>query len=550
MAASQPFGFSCKGGLNTNLSQLELLQQPGAATELINFEVDPDGGYRRINGFIATGSAKPNGTNTILGLMAYAGGLIVCSGTGIFWTVDFVSWTQINRGTITGGEKTYTEFTGQSLVARTGQGRCSISIYEGNLSPYGEVVICDGVNAPFYFYVKGTGGANDSTRRYVSGPLVDHSHQTLGASSVSTVHGQQLVVGGTATDPNEIYTSALNDISDFAGTGSNAIRLADKVVGLKSFRGDLIVFCKNSIYRVVSLESADAQTAVVPITKNIGCLDANSIQEIGGDLVFLAPDGIRTLAGTARIGDVELTSVSRNIQNIISKITKAAVPYDISSVVIRNKSQYRLFYSKAGDSPAIARGIIGTFTGQGYEWSETCGIEAVATTSELSNTGGREQVFHGDRLGQVYFHDLGNKFIHAGIDANIKSAYQSPSLDFGDMGTRKTIQYVKISATPDDDNITVAAEPKLSVSFDFEDTNIQQPPTYTLPSIYPVAEFALSRFSNDSFTSYFGASDNPLIRQPVQGSCYSSSYKISSEDQLSPYTINGLYINYVPAGRR
>ena len=26
--------------------------------------------------------------------------------------------------------------------------------------------------------------------------------------------------------------------------------------------------------------------------ENIGCLDGKSIQEIGGDLVFLAPDGI------------------------------------------------------------------------------------------------------------------------------------------------------------------------------------------------------------------------------------------------------------------
>jgi len=289
---------------------------------------------------------------------------------------------------------------------------------------------------------------------------------------------------------------------------------------------------------------------VVPITKNIGCVDQFSIQEIGGDLVFLAPDGIRTLAGTSRIDDVELTSVSRNIQNIISRITRSTVPYTISSLVLRNKSQYRLFYNKAGQAPAITRGIIGTFTGQGYEWSETCGIESVASTSELLSTGGGEAAYHGDRLGQVYIHDSGNKFVHSGTDTNIKAEYQSPSLDFGDMGTRKTIQYVKISATPDDNNITVAAEPKLSVAFDFEDTNIQQPPTYTLPSIYPVAEFGVSRFSNDTFTSYFGASDNPLIRQPVQGSCYSSAYKISSEDQLSPYTINGLYINYVPAGRR
>ena len=41
---SQPFGISCRGGLNTNLNQLQMLRQPGLATRLRNFEVDPDGG--------------------------------------------------------------------------------------------------------------------------------------------------------------------------------------------------------------------------------------------------------------------------------------------------------------------------------------------------------------------------------------------------------------------------------------------------------------------------------------------------------------------------
>ena len=62
---SQPWGYSCKGGLNVNLNQLEMLQNPGAATRLRNFEVDPDGGYRRIDGFTPFGDTKPNGSNTI-----------------------------------------------------------------------------------------------------------------------------------------------------------------------------------------------------------------------------------------------------------------------------------------------------------------------------------------------------------------------------------------------------------------------------------------------------------------------------------------------------
>ena len=78
---SQPFGVSCRGGLNTNLNQLEMLRQPGLATRLRNFEVDPDGGYRRINGFTLFGgssAARPNTTQDVLGCFVYAEGVIVC----------------------------------------------------------------------------------------------------------------------------------------------------------------------------------------------------------------------------------------------------------------------------------------------------------------------------------------------------------------------------------------------------------------------------------------------------------------------------------------
>ncbi len=58
-----------------------------------------------------------------------------------------------------------------------------------------------------------------------------------------------------------------------------------------SFRDDLIIFCKNSIYKLVNINSSST-IAVQPITKNIGCLDGDSIQEIGGQLLFLGPDGV------------------------------------------------------------------------------------------------------------------------------------------------------------------------------------------------------------------------------------------------------------------
>ena len=41
-----------------------------------------------------------------------------------------------------------------------------------------------------------------------------------------------------------------------------------------------------------------------------------------------------------------------------------------------------------------------------------------------------------------------------------------------------------------------------------------------------------------------------MTRQAVQGSGNTAKFRIYSDDQNSTYTINGLYINYEPSGRR
>ena len=48
----------------------------------------------------------------------------------------------------------------------------------------------------------------------------------------------------------------------------------------------------------------------------------------------------------------------------------------------------------------------------------------------------------------------------------------------------------------------------------------------------------------------FGATPDPLVRKAVQGSGNTVSFIITSDDQLSPYTLNGLYVDYSPTGRR
>ena len=543
---SQPYALSCEGGLDKSSSSFELLRKPGAATLLENFEVDIAGGYRRVNGYTALGgdsAANPSSDNDILGLHVYADGVIACTSTNIYFSLDGTSWLQINRDSVAGGGDNYSTFTGRGALTRTSQGKVHFATYEGDTA-YGEVIITDEGSAvkPFYFKMTGTGALSDRTY-FAKEITVDGSVYP----KFCTIHDKHLVVGGSSTEPNGIHYSGTSDIDDFSSTGSGTIILDDQVVGLRSFREDLIIFCQNSIWKLSNINNSST-IAVEPITKNIGCLDGKSIQEIGGDLVFLAPDGIRTLAGTVRIGDVELGTVSRAIQPVIKNIADNIGTYNISSIVIRDKSQYRLYYGTSSTGSS-SRGIIGTLktNEQGFtqfQWSETVGIDASAAAASGFNSSGVEKHYHGDYDGRVFNHDTGDNFLDSGSTAsNIIAKYQTPDLDYGDLGTLKTLKYVKLSITPEG-----TVDTSLRIRYNFDDLNSPQPSDYSLsipkPSLFGTAVFGATAAHK------FGAASDPITRQVIEGSGHSNYFRVFSDNQNSPYTVNGIYIDYAPSGRQ
>ena len=157
------------------------------------------------------------------------------------------------------------------------------------------------------------------------------------------------------------------------------------------------------------------------------------------------------------------------------------------------------------------------------------------------NNNSVEKIYHGDKDGYVYNHNTGNDFNPAGTQTNIDARYKTPNLDFGDAGTLKTLHYTKISFTPEG-----TIEPTLKITYDFDDTNRPQPPNYELDAIPTPAVFGAGTFN----TSVFGASQDPMARQAVQGSGHNIAFKIFSQDTRAPYSINGFYVDYRPSGRR
>jgi len=326
---------------------------------------------------------------------------------------------------------------------------------------------------------------------------------------------------------------AENDFTPANGAGS--IRVNDKIIGIMVFRERLFIFCKSSIYVLSGNSIADF--VVEPVTRDIGCLDKFSIQEIGGDLIYLAPDGLRTIAGTERIDDVELGTVSKPIQERIEDIG-----FDnISSVVIREKSQYRLFFPVTAALEKSQLGIIGVIKqsneGQiGFQWSDIKGIKPSCTDSEY--IGDIEVVLHGGYDGFVYRQE--NSLTFSGT--NIEAIYRSPDLILGDPGIRKSMQRVITNYKTEG---SISAE--LYVRYDFDSSNIPQPSSYLVTEGGATAMYGLKRSVYG--VAVYGEGGQPLVRQSVEGSGFTVAVKIAEDNGSSSFTLNGFQLEFTAGGR-
>ncbi len=602
--ATQGASITVQGGLDLVSSSHALFRTPGAATKLQNFESSTTGGYRRISGYQKFGgasSAIPSGTSTdsIEGLFPYANGVLVCQGDNIYWSTTGTSYTQINKDTyktktgtvsVTAGSATVTgsgtafttEFaandriqidnvnyrvlsitsdtvltldfnvvsnaSGQSVkksgmssadlssatvVTRTNQSNCQFVNYESE-GTYGTVYITDGANKIAEFQITVSGGSN-----------IFH-FETLERSTPvnpkrATIFSERLIVAGQSDSESTVAYSTRLKPYDFTGASAGTIDTGDVIVGIKVFRNSLVVFCKNSIFELTNLDSTPILKSV---TKNIGCVDGNTIQEIGGDLVFLAPDGLRTVAGTARIGDVELSSISRKILPVINNLLDNIASFTISSMVIRERSQYRLFYFQSGQAASSQKGIIGTFKFDAngvpaFEWSETLGMEIKRCTSDLNNNN-EEVQFGSNETGYVYQLDTGNNFDGSNIDAQ----FQTPDMDYGDNGLRKSLYAVKANIEPEGTNNNL----KLRIRYDFESTEVPQPADFNVGNLSSAAIFGAS--SSVFGTSVFGAVVLPSKRVIVTGSGFSNNFKFSTDDTDASYSVNGMFVSFIAGGRR
>jgi hypothetical protein len=385
-----------------------------------------------------------------------------------------------------------------------------------------------------------------STQNNVGGTAVNwfYTHTDIAnieGSKFVTDFRNHLFFAGSEDNPNRItFSNPNSDLRYDPAGGAGEVNVGFIVTGIAKFRDALYVFGKRQIKRLQGNNSSDF--VLSEVTGNIGCVASDSIIEIGGDILFLASDGIRPIQGTARIGDIELQTVSKPIQQILQGLPEN---YDLdlmSSVVIKNKSQFRYFFPDETGSASDAFGIIGGLrfanNSVGWEFGELLGIRSFVAYSDIINS--IETTVHGDLDGYVFKQESGNSF----NGSDVLAVYATPFFYFDSTERRKVFHKLSIYTRPEG-----TSEFNLAVYYDWDDPNKYNPNSYSMSTQGAILRyFSTGGTYGSTFT--FGGSSSPVLEKNIQGSGRSVSFVITSIGTEAPYSIQGWGLTFQEAGYR
>lgn len=505
------FKVNCVGGLDTNrdvLSQSEVA--PGSAIQLINYEPSISGGYRRLSGF-SNAYGTVTGTGSVLGVAVVDSindGVLACrkpsSGTDYFykWNSSTSAWNAI---------------TTPGSVTMVGVKKVRFVNFNWGTP---KVVLVDGINPAATYdgttYTQITSSYAPSQPKYAAS-FKNH-----------------LFLAGDPTEPYNLYFSApLNETNFDTANGSGVINIGFDIVQIRQFRDILYIFGKNSIKALTGNSIADF--VLTEVTTNLGCLVPDSVIELGGGLLFLGPDGFRPIAGTNNFNDVEIQTVSKQIQStaydlLVSASTGAIDPETLSSVVIRRKSQFRLLTPQDGIF-GILGGLRGTSQGIQFEYSLLSGM--LVTCADSGFISSEEVIVHGASDGKVYKQETGTSF--GGSD--ILSIYQTPYYYLQDPTTRKNFYSVNTFLRSEG-----TADIVFSISYDFEDSvNVFNPANFNINTEGAAAYYNEAVYDS---TAIYDGNPSPVVKTNFSGSGFSIAFKYVTNDQNASHTIQGLVFTF------
>ena len=430
--------------------------------------------------------------------------------------------TQVNKTLYFHGTGTTWSHIGTSSSTNTLKARNA----SFNFTQEDKTIFVDSKSYPVIFNASGSTIASLSS---------SNSSDVQGAENVAVFKNHAFYSKGS-----KIFFTAPNTVDDFAtSNGAGTINVGFDVTGMIGFREQLIIFTTDTIKKLVGSTSSDFK--LEPITDRIGCINPDSIQEFGGDVAYLSPDGIRLLSATDRIGDLALDIASDPIYKDANEFISQTDVF--CSVLVRGKSQYRLFAYIPTVQAASASGLIATkFVaqgGSGIAWSRTKGLKVNVADSTYS--GAQESIMFGNDDGFCYRMDSGNSF----DGGPIESIYESPFMPITDPQIRKTMYKLTLYAQPTG---TMNVNVNFKIDFDAgNDPSVIQPPTISVSSSAAGGGISLYGASTSIYggagVTYGGVLDQ-IYKQNLVGSFKTIAMRITDNSTNPTFTLDTAVLEY------
>jgi hypothetical protein len=300
------------------------------------------------------------------------------------------------------------------------------------------------------------------------------------ANEVLSAYGR-LWCADIANEKSVVYWSDLLIGHDWTGGTSGSIDISkvwpdgyDEIVALAAHNGMLIIFGKHSIVAYQGAE-APATMTLADTVAGVGCVDRDTVQYTGTDVLFLSHTGLKSFGRTIQEKSLPISSLSGNITKDIIAALQTENDF-FRSVYSPEEGFYLLTF--VGQDVTYCFDVRGTTENGSYRVTRWVSTGFTSYTRKEDGTlliGTSKGISEYDG-----YQDDGNPY---------RFKYYSPSLTFGDSSRIKILKKLKPTLVGAN-NATVF----LKWAYDFK-------------SSYATAEFTVG----DQITGYFGVSEYTAV---------------------------------------
>ena len=329
------------------------------------------------------------------------------------------------------------------------------------------------------------------------GSVVTLSSVSGAAGVTSAMYGNEVLAAygrlwtaDFGTNKSTIYWTDLLIGHDWSGGTSGSIDISkvwpdghDEIVALAAHNGALVIFGKHSIVVYEGAE-APATMALADTVAGVGCVDRDTVQHTGTDVLFLSHTGLKSFGRT-------IQEKSMPMANLSNSITK-----DIINLLQNEISFYRTVYSPeegfylltfVGQDVTYCFDVRGTLENGSYRVTRWPGTN-FTSYGRLEN--GKLYIGTTEGISEYTgYSDNGTKY---------RFKYYSPGLTFGDPSMLKRVK--KIRPTLVGAN---SATVFLKWAYDFD--TFYRTAEFTVgnqqPAFYNEGEFNVGEFTGGELTS-------------------------------------------------